>query len=111
MRLKKLPLLAALLILSNSTLADCAGKACEKVYIDSIFIRGAGNIYVGTSGNEKLLNCTAASNIYLALDTAEPNANEMYGLIRSAQMQNRKIYLRIVDNSRNCKIQHIVFER
>ena len=111
MKLKALSLLIAGLLFANHSMAGCAGKACSSVYIDRIFMQSNGGIFVGTNGDEELLNCTAVSKVYLTLDSNDRNASHLYSLLRSAQVSDTKVFVRIVENSKNCKIQHVISDR
>jgi hypothetical protein len=104
-------LMTANLLSAPTALADCAGKACADVYIDRIYIQGQGAIFIGTSGNETLLNCTAVSSVYVTLDPSERNSDLMYAQLRDAQAEDKKVYVRIQENSSDCKIQHIIIDR
>ncbi|WP_440053197.1 hypothetical protein ACSLBF_09610 [Pseudoalteromonas sp. T1lg65] len=48
-------------------------------------------IYVGTDGDEKLLNCQAVSDQYLSLNPEYGNAKEMYATLLLAFSSQKKL--------------------
>jgi hypothetical protein len=92
--------------------AECASTGCTGVYVDKLYANAAsGLIYIGTSGDEKAISCSAVADAYVTLDIAETGANAIYSTLLAAQMSNKLVSVRTIDNSPKCKIAYITLER
>jgi|GEM_PF-5561622 len=91
--------------------AACSKTGCNNVYIDTLYINASGVIYIGTSGDENALSCSAVSNVYATLDINEPGASAIYSALLTAQTSDKLVQVRTVDNSPNCKVLYVVLNR
>jgi hypothetical protein len=92
--------------------AKCSSTGCNAVYVDKLYTNAAsGLIYIGTSGDEKAISCSAVADVYVTLDISEAGANAIYSTLLAAQMSNKLVSLRTIDNSPNCKIAFVTLER
>jgi len=94
-----------------SVSAACVPTGCVGVYIDKLYVNASGIIYIGTSGDEKALSCSAVSDVYATLNITEPGANAIYSTLLSAQMSNKLVFVRTIDNSAGCKVAYVVLDR
>ncbi len=93
-------------------MAECGPTACADVYVDTLYPEFTGNVYVGTSDDErKLSTCTAQSGVYLTLKGSDPGANMIYSLLLSAQAQGKKVMIRTEDGSAGCRILYATLKR
>ncbi|WP_020411143.1 hypothetical protein [Microbulbifer variabilis] len=109
--MKKLFSILMLSSISGVTFAECAGGQCVAVDIDKLYVTTGNITYVGTSGDEKLLNCSAEAGVYTTLDKNQVGADAIYATLLAAQMAGKKINIRIVDGSQSCSIQYVTLER
>lgn len=99
-----LSLLACSCVLfANTSDAECVPTNCTG-YLDQVYMEANGNLYVQTSGNETLANCTPASGVYLFLSGSASNFKEIYAMLLSAQAMGWQVTLRILDGSNPCAI-------
>ena len=97
--------------LSLSVSAACVSTGCTEVYVDTLYVSSSGTIYIGTSGDEKALACTAVSGVYATLDMADLGANAIYSTLLSAQMSDKKVFVRTINNSTDCKVAYVTLDR
>lgn len=99
----------ATLAASNAD-AECGPTACTG-YVDQIYVEANGDLYVRTSGNELLANCTPNSGVFLHLPGGATKFKEIYALLLTAQAQDRQVTLRIIDSSNPCTISWASLDR
>jgi hypothetical protein len=107
-------LLTTLIFISIAPLsahADCAGNSCSNVYVDILYVNASSSIYVGTSGDETLLNCEAHAGVYAILDSNHVNADKIYSTLLAAQLANKKVRVRISEGTEGCRISYITIQR
>lgn len=104
-------LFLAVVAVSNTSWATCSAHRCENVDVDRIYIKKDGEVFVGTSGDEKLLNCSAVSGVYATFSLVDPGGQAYYSALLAAQMAGKKVGIRIVENSNNCSIQYITVDK
>lgn len=102
-------LLTSLLLLSGQSLADCSGVHCTNVKITRLVITESG-ISVGTSGDEKKLDCDAGTYDYLKLELGHKNYDSIYSLILTSHTTEHPIWLRVSDKG-SCKISYVVSDK
>lgn len=107
----KVILLISMFFISFSSFSACTGRSCASEYVDRLYVTANGNIYVGSSGDEKLLNCTAVSNVYMTLNPNAGNAEEIYSALLAAQSANKRVTIRISEGSSDCSISYITLDR
>ena len=106
-------ILIALVLLAVSSLAraGCSPAVCTDVYVEQLYVNFVSVVYVRTDGDETALNCTLVSNSYLTLDMNDSNSDALYSTLLAAQLADRKVDIRVVENSSNCKIAYIRLNR
>jgi len=100
-----------LALAGGSAYANCSSDVCLSVHIERLYITVNGLIYVGTSGDETQLSCTAVSNVYVSLDTTVGNSDELYSTLLAAQLADKKVSMRMLPASTNCAIHYMTIDR
>ena len=100
----------ALLFCSSLSSAVCINAVCEDVLVDRLYVTNNSVVYVGTDSTESALNCAAVSSKYLTLDTNDTNFETLYATLLSAQLADKRVLIRIAENSTNCKIVYITLD-
>lgn len=100
--------MAALLFGAGPAFADCAANACNDVRITKLYVDASGPVYIKTSGNQSLLNCSLESGVYITLNMSSPNAKELYSLLLSAHLQGKTVMIRTVEGSQGCIIAYMI---
>lgn len=101
----------AMATITNLANAECSSTTCANVYIDKLYANNSGIVYIGTSGDESLLNCAAGSGVYTKLNLSDPGASAIYSTLLSAQLANKKVQVRISEGSVGCSILYVTLER
>ena len=102
---------SALLLAAPFAVADCTPDNCSAVYVDNLYVNENGLVYVGTSGNEASLNCSAVSGVYVSLHANAVGRDMIYSTLLAAQTQSKKVMIQVEDNSAGCRIQYVTLER
>lgn len=68
-------------------------------------------VFIGTSGDENLLDCDAKSGVYTILNMNIPGASAVYSTLLSAQMANKIVNVRINNGSAGCNVQYVTLDR
>ncbi len=93
--------------------AKCTAAACYDVTIDKLYMTATGTLYVGTSGDEKALNCAAGagnggvSGVYMSLKEGDIGKNAMYSLLLTAKTTKQKVTLRVLEGDPLCKVSYV----
>lgn len=107
-------LLAGLLQIGAVQAAEggsCNPDHCAGVYVDMLYVNASGRVYVATSGDEKLLNCQAASGVYVTLLESSPGRDLIYSTLLTAQSTNRPLEaIQVDDNIPGCVIQYVTLK-
>ena len=105
--MKKIILSAIAIAATTTTIhAACTKNGCYGVTIDRLSVTDAGKILVGTSGNEKKLDCTPGAGAYMQLSIRTPGKNAIYSMLLTAQTTKMPVNLRIVNKSDGCTISY-----
>ncbi|MBQ4861605.1 hypothetical protein J8L98_07870 [Pseudoalteromonas sp. MMG013] len=67
----------------------CIPDHCAQVYIERRYVEASGTIYVGTSGDEKILNCNAVAGVYVTIPAGTLGANLLYSILLTAQREQK----------------------
>jgi hypothetical protein len=109
--------LACLLIVQFSRTAvanPCSGVNCSNTTIQRLYPASEvvnPKVYVRpTDGGQSSLYCTPVSGVYLTLKTSHPLFHEIYAALLQATIHNKRVTLRIYDNTPDCEIAYIVVE-
>ena len=106
--MKKIIIIATLLtLLATNSYADCNGGACSDIKVQNLYAMSNGTITVETTGNELNLNCTSSGNGYVTVAPTDPGKNAIYSMLLTAQTTQKKVYIRVVDNSNQCRINYV----
>ncbi|WP_218919595.1 hypothetical protein [Shewanella psychrophila] len=81
------------------------------MYVETLYINASGIIYIGTSGDETLMSCSAVSDVYVTLKRSEPAADMIFSTLLAAQMADKKVHIRTVDKSVGCKIAYVTLDK
>lgn len=92
-------------------IGTCDGESCTGVYIQRLFVsNSAGYVSIDTTGDEEGLdNCTPTA--YLQLPMSGPRSKEVYSLLLSSFMADKKLRLRMVDGSNPCQVLYVTLDR
>jgi len=105
--MKKILLSAfALGTLSTAVYADCGSTGCYNVNVEKLYVAGNGNIYIGTDGDESLLDCTSPGNTLVTIINSHPGKNAIYSLLLTAKTTNKKVAIRTQNGSGNCQVEY-----
>ena len=104
--MKKIFIAGLFISLATIVNADCNTGSCSGVTIDNLYAMSNGTIMVETTGNEKNLNCTSYGAGFTSIDPNAAGKNAIYSLLLTAQTTNKNVYIRIVENSVNCRIAY-----
>ncbi|PHR27873.1 MAG: hypothetical protein COA36_07895 [Desulfotalea sp.] len=89
--------------------ADCSTKICVGL-IERILMDSEGTAWIATDGDERSLNCSADSGVYVTMTTASPVFKEQYALLLTAQSLGQVVGLRIIEGSENCAVSYIYLD-
>lgn len=84
---------------------SCAG------YVEQLYLEANDGLWIQTSGNETLANCTPDSGVYLRLPGTATKFKEAYLLLLTAQVTGVQIFVRIVEGSNPCTISEVRMQR
>lgn len=104
-------IVAWLLVGPINAFADCIPDHCASVYVDTLYAESTGGVYVGTSGDESVLNCHAVANVYVTLPGDMAGADTVYSTLLSAQVSGKRVTIQVDDNSTGCVIQYVTLSR
>ena len=96
---------------ASATAADCEPHICTDVYVERLYTNTTGLIYVATSGDETKLDCTPVSGVYLSFNLSDTAGDAFYSTLLAAQLSDRKVAVRIVNDSNMCSIQYITHDK
>lgn len=99
-------LLLTSLLFTQKVFADCNAHNCINVKVSRLFV-SINKTFVSTSGNEKLLSCTASEDIYLTIEPDAKNYNALYSLLLSSHISGATVDIRTTAAG-NCEILYLV---
>lgn len=94
--------------------AECSSGICTDVYVEELYIpTDSSGVYIQTSGTETLAGCTPYNGIYLLLQPAPTSAQfkEVYATLLAAQMNDKRVSIRINNGSNPCTVAYILLPR
>jgi hypothetical protein len=101
---------AASLPLATSAFAECLAAGCYDVFIEELYPTASGGVWIKTTGDETLANCTANSNVFLWLnDTA--GYKDIYATLLAAMLADKRVSLRVVEGSNPCTVAYVTLNR
>lgn len=114
--MKKFLMSALVLGTMNSALyagSGCASTNCYNVQVDRLYMTANGTLYVGTSGDEKALDCAAGAgnggveNKYMSLRSSDEGQKAMYSLLLTAKTTKLPVTIRVSTGTTDCRIAYI----
>lgn len=102
--------LASLLAFPRVSLAGCSDVSCKDVTIDRLYA-ASDVLYIGTSDDEKKLNCSPTSNVYLTLPTSHSNYDLISAILVTAHESRHPIWIRIGQGSNGCNVSYVVSDK
>ena len=99
-----------LLLLGGIAYGACTSTGCTDVRVTRLYVNTQYVTYVLTDGDETALNCTLVSGVYMTLDHYDANYKSVYSTLLAAQIADRPVSIRTVDNSTNCKITYVLLD-
>lgn len=73
-----------------------------------LYVTSNNNILVGTTDEESELNCGTAPNGYVTLLKASKNFEVIYSTLLASRMADKKVTIRIIEDSELCDIAYVV---
>ncbi|ACA85752.1 conserved hypothetical protein [Shewanella woodyi ATCC 51908] len=109
--LKKLFVSLVFLFVSSSVSAVCFERGCSNVYVEKLYVNASGVVYVGTSGDERLMTCDAVSDVYSTFRSTDAGGDMIFSTLLAAQLSNKKVFVRTVESSNECKIAYVTLDK
>lgn len=86
---------------------ECSSSGCTSKITD-LYTNTNGVIYIGTQGDETKANCIPVSGVYFTLTPSKStNSKEVYSSMLAAFIADKKIQLRIKENTTNCELAYV----
>ena len=94
---------------STTAMAECVSNGwCDDVKITRLYAHSNGNIYIGTSGDEKRLNCTPVNGEDIQLSGTSPMAEILYSTLLTAKINDLTVgRIRIDPSESDCQIAYM----
>jgi hypothetical protein len=102
--------LAASLPLATVAFAECSAAGCYEVLIEELYPTAEGGVWIKTTGNETLANCTANSNVFLRLNVSA-GYKDIYATLLAAMLAEKRVSLRVVEGSNPCTVAYVTLNR
>jgi len=96
--------------LASGTYASCISTGCYNVEVTKLYMTADGTLYVGTSGDEKSLNCTAPADAYMSLKEGDVGKNAMYSLLLTAKTTKKPVTIRIQEGTSDCRVLYTTID-
>jgi hypothetical protein len=112
---KALIAMVGLGMISSAAYAGCTTSGCTGK-VTKLYMTASGTLYVGTDGDEKALNCAGGagnggvSGVYMSLKEGDVGKNAMYSLLLTAKTTGKKVRVRVVEGSSDCKVQYVTID-
>ncbi len=86
----------------------CQSKGCIGI-VGSIYVRNDGVVKIKApdGANTSSLNCTLTGG-YFSLKESHSRFKEIYSMVLSAQISQKNVYLRAIENSSDCEVYYAV---
>jgi hypothetical protein len=102
--------LVASLPLATTAFAECSSAGCYDVLIEELYPTAEGGVWIKTTGDETLANCTANSNVFLRLNMSA-GYKDIYSTLLAAMLAEKRVSLRIVEGSNPCAVAYVTLNR
>lgn len=100
------------IFLANIAHAGCVAKHCSgnaTEVVNSIYPNTSGNVYLEMTSNEEergKLNCSLVEGRFAVLKGDHILFKEMYSLLLTAVMADKKLIVRIEEGSKDCQVRY-----
>lgn len=108
--MKSLPVFFLGLFISFSAYSDCSADSCVDVKVTRLVVRANGDVSVGTSGDETLLNCDSGTKGYINLSRGNDNFDAVYSLLLTAHTTEHPLWIRAT-GPEQCELSYVVSDR
>ena len=99
----------ALVLVSSNASAECSGGFCVGK-VSRIYTASTDNkVYIGTDGDERNLDCSPVSDVYIVLEPDQALFKELYALLLSAVAAEKGVRLRTNTDGTECRLLYGVF--
>jgi hypothetical protein len=102
--------LVILLPLATAAFAECWSAGCYEVLIEELYPTAEGGVWIKTTGDETLANCTVNSNVFLRLNVSA-GYKDIYSTLLAAMLAEKRVSLRIVEGSNPCAVAYVTLNR
>lgn len=109
--MKNTVFLSAFAFLPTLAFGACSNHICSSVLVERLYINSNGKVYIGSSGDESQLDCQSVSGVYTSFDVSEPGGDSIYATLLAAQLSNKPVSIRIVNNSEGCKVLYLLMDK
>lgn len=96
--------------LATAAFAECSAAGCYEVLIEELYPTAEGGVWIKTTGDETLANCTANSNVFLRLN-ATAGYKDIYATLLAAMLAEKRVSLRVVEGSNPCTVAYVTLNR
>lgn len=89
----------------------CTTWGCN-AYVESLEIHSDGILWIATTADESLANCTALAGTHFLLDarvTSNIAFDAVYSTLLTAQAQNKKVIIRITEGVTDCPVIYVKY--
>jgi hypothetical protein len=100
----------ASLPLATPAFAECWSAGCYGVFIEELYPTAEGGVWIKTTGDETLANCTANSNVFLRLNVSA-GYKDIYSTLLAAMLSEKRVSLRVVEGSNPCTVAYVTLNR
>jgi hypothetical protein len=107
---RKLIVAAGSILLATAAAAECTSQGCFEVYVEELYPTAEGGVWVKTSGDETLANCTANSNVFLRLNVTA-GYKDIYATLLAAQIADKRVNIRVAEGTNPCTIAYVTLNR
>jgi hypothetical protein len=90
--------------------ADCQATGCYSVHIEQLVPTATNGVWIQTSGNEALMNCTADSGLFIHLSTTA-GGKEIYALLLAAHVTDELVTIVISEGTNPCAASYAYVNR
>lgn len=96
-------------VFNSIAFADCSATACVGK-IMRLYSDNAGNVLIGTDGDERVLDCTSPADVYITLPNTDPNFDRKYAMLLTAMTLDQAVTIRAITGSTNCSVGYIAID-
>ena len=98
-------LLAGSSVNAQSASGTCSAIGCTAL-VKNMIAFGTGTVEVFMDADQSSLNCTLQSDGSMILYSTDAGVDRIYSTLLSAQLTDKKVFVRIIDGSAPCHINY-----